>query len=177
MTISGIGNVHNHNVPDRMFLDDDLFDFAKNKCAYCNEPITTEQKYALLKMLISKQADMKIKRNRVGLRTENTIMNHNIKKWAAEGVYKGWKDDIVFEDDILKEKYKFEGRGLTGQNLRSITKLIKDNNLGVERLSHLADQPAGHTVQSILNKDPTYEGNDGKLQVKSLEQKSCESGD
>lgn len=57
---------------------------------------------------------MKIKKRQIGLRTENTVMNHMIKKWANGGVYKGWKNDVVFEDDVLKEKYKFQGRGISG---------------------------------------------------------------
>ena len=57
---------------------------------------------------------MKIKKRQIGLRTENTVMHHMIKKWANRGVYRGWKNDIVFEDDVLKEKYKFQGRGITG---------------------------------------------------------------
>ena len=50
-------------------------------------------------MLVSKQADMKINKRKVGLRTENTVMNHMIKKWAKQGVYK--PDVVRFEDDLI----------------------------------------------------------------------------
>lgn len=38
-------------------------------------------------MLVSKQAGTRISKSRVGLQTENTVMNHMIKKWAKSGVY------------------------------------------------------------------------------------------
>jgi hypothetical protein len=54
---------------------------------------------------VSKQENLKSSKKKVGLRTENTIMNHMIKKWAHQGIFKD--QEVLFEDDLLNEKSRF----------------------------------------------------------------------
>lgn len=104
MYLRASGNCHDisENLHAQHLLDqDEVFDFSKDICHFCNEKISTEQKYALLKSLISKKPNVKYSRNKIGLRTENTIMNHMIKRWAHAGVY---KQEVLFEDEMGLEK-------------------------------------------------------------------------
>ena len=73
------------------------------------------------------------------------------------------KEQLRLSESVAEIKRpRPQGIGIGGSNLQFITKMIKENQLGCEMLSHRVQHTAGHTVETILNRDLVEGGSNNR---------------